>query len=94
MITQRKHEILNELDTMRKRVELLESHKTVGMISEDQYNETGITLQNRLKELEEECGINTPIFTSKGVMYEDEAVLFEDEYNKQIHKTIEDIYEG
>ena len=44
MNTQRKHEILNELDTMRKRVELLESHKVVGMISDEQYTETGLML--------------------------------------------------
>ena len=91
MNTQRKHEILNEIDTLRKRVELLESHKTVGMITDDQYIETGLSLLNRVRELEEECGINTPIFTSQGVLYEDQAELFEDEYNKKAHEEIEDI---
>ena len=90
MNTQRKHEILNELDTMRKRVELLESHKTVGMISDEQYTETGLMLQNRLTELESECGIDRPIFHAKGLMYEDEAILFDDE----VHKAIDEVLNG
>lgn len=94
MNTQRKHEILNELDTLRRRVELLESHKTVEMISDEQYQETGLTIQRRVSELEEECGINEPIYTSKGILYEDEAEVFEDEFNKQVHKEIDDIWCG
>ena len=76
MNTQRKHEILNELETMDKRVRLLDSHKTQGLISEEQYQESGLVLLNRIKELEEECGINRPIFHAHGLMYDDEAELF------------------
>lgn len=94
MNTQRKHEILNELDTIRKRVELLESHRTVGMISEDQYQETGLTIQRRVGELEEECGIDTPLFTSKGVLYEDQAEIFDDEFNQKVHKELDEIWSG
>ena len=90
MNTQRKHEILNELDTMRKRVELLESHKTVGMISDEQYLETGIQLANRVKELEEECGIDEPRFDPKGLLYDDQAEIF----NKKVHEAIDDIWKS
>ena len=94
MNTQRKHEILNELDTIRKRVELLESHYTVGMISEEQHNETGIQLQNRVRELEEECGINDPVITSKGVLYNDQAEIFDETFNDKVHKAIDEIKYG
>lgn len=91
MNTQRKHEILNELDTLRKQVDFLESHHTLGMVTDEQYLETGLNIQRRVVELEEECEINKPIFSSKGVLYEDEAEIFESEYQKQIIKKIEDI---
>ena len=94
MNTQGKHEILNELDTIRKRVELLESHHTVGMINEDQYIESGIQLSTRVSELEYECGIDTPLFTSKGVLYEDQAEIFDDEFNQKIHKELDEIWSG
>ena len=89
MNTQRKHEILNELDTMRKRVELLESHKVVGMITDEQYQESGLQMQNRLRELEEECGIDRPIFHAKGLMYDDEAKLFD-----EVQKSISEVMDG
>ena len=91
MNTQRKHEILNELDTLRKQVDFLESHHTLGLVNNEQYNETGLTIQRRVNELEEECQINEPIITSQGVLYEDDAELFESEYQKQIIKKIEEI---
>jgi hypothetical protein len=91
MNTQRKHEILNELDTLRKQVDLLESYHTLGMANDDQYQETGLTIQRRVSELEEECGINKPIITSQGILYNDDAELFESEYQKQIIKNIEEI---
>lgn len=94
MNTQRKHEILNELDTLRKQVDFLESHHTLGMVNDEQYQETGLNIQRRVSELEEECGINEPIFTSKGILYEDEAEVFEDEFNKQVHKEIDEIWCG
>lgn len=94
MNTQRKHEILNELDTLRKQVDFLESHHTLGMVNDDQYQETGLNIQRRVSELENECGINEPIFTSKGILYEDEAELFEDEFNKQVHKEIDNLWLG
>ena len=90
MKTQRKHEVLNELDTLRKQVDFLESHHTLGLVNDEQYNETGLTIQRRVNELEEECGINTPIFTSKGILYEDEAELFNDE----VHKAIDEVVYG
>lgn len=92
MNTQRKHEILNELETLRKQVEFLESHRTLNMISEEQYLETGLNLQQRVSELEAECGINDPIYTSKGILYEDDAEIFEDQFNKSVHKEIDDIW--
>ena len=91
MNTQRKHEILNELETLRKQVDFLESHRTLGMITDEQYLETGLTIMRRVGELEEECGINKPIFSSKVVLYEDDAELFQSEYQKQIIKKIEEI---
>lgn len=91
MNTQRKHEILNELDTLRKQVDFLESHHTLGMVNDEQYQETGLTIQRRVSELEEECEINKPIITSQGLLYEDDAELFESEYQKQIIKKIEEI---
>ena len=94
MNTQRKHEILNELETLRKQVEFLESHRTLNMISEEQYLETGLNLQQRVAELEAECGINDPIFTSQGVLYEDQAEIFDDEFNREVHKEIDDIWCG
>lgn len=94
MNTQRKHEILNELDTLRKQVDFLESHHTLGMISDEQYQETGLTIQRRVSELEEECEINQPIFSSKGVLYEDEAELFDTEFNQKVHKAIEEVEDG
>ena len=94
MNTQRKHEILNELDTLRKRVELLESHHTVGMITKEQYLESGIQLQNRVAELETECGIDEPLYTSKGVLYEDQAEIFDEEFNKKVHERLDEIWSG
>lgn len=91
MNTQRKHEILNELETLRKQVDFLESHHTLGLVNDEQYNETGLTIQRRVSELEEECEINKPIITSQGLLYEDDAELFESEYQKQIIKKIEEI---
>lgn len=91
MDLERKHEILNELDILRKHVNFLESYHTLGMATDDQYMETGLTIQRRVSELEEECGINKPIITSKGVLYEDDAELFQSEYQKQIIKKIEEI---
>jgi hypothetical protein len=72
---------LDELDTIRKQVEFLESHMTLGMISEKQYLETGIQLANRVKELEEECGIDEPRFDPKGLLYDDQAEIF----NQKVH---------
>ena len=94
MNTQRKHEILNELDTLKKQVDFLESHHTLGMVNEEQYQETGLTIQRRVAELEEECGTNKPIFSSKGVLYEDEAELFDTEFNQKVHKAIEEVEDG
>ena len=94
MNTQRKHEILNELETLRKQVEFLESHRTLNMITEEQYLETGLNLQQRVAELENECGINEPIFTSQGVLYEDQAEIFDEEFNQKVHKEIDEIWFG
>ena len=58
MNTQRKHEILNELDTMRKQVELLDSYKTLEMANDKQYAQSLIVFQNRLSELERESGVD------------------------------------
>lgn len=91
MNTQRKHEILNELETLRKQVDFLESHHTLGLVNDEQYNETGLTIQRRVSELEEECEINKPIITSQGILYNDDAELFESEYQKKIIKKIEEI---
>lgn len=91
MNTQRKHEILNELDTLKKQVDFLESHHTLGMVNNEQYQETGLTIQRRVSELEEECEINKPIFSSKGVLYEDDAELFDTEFNQEVHKAISEV---
>lgn len=91
MNTQRKHEILNELETLRKQVDFLESYHILKMASDEQYLETGLNIQRRVSELEEECGINKPIFSSKGVLYEDEAELFDTEFNQSVHKAIEEV---
>lgn len=87
MNTQRKHEILNELETLRKQVDFLESHRTLGMITDEQYLETGMSIQRKVAELEEECEINRPIFTSKGILFDDDAKLF----NEEVHKAIDDV---
>lgn len=91
MDTQRKHEILNELELLRKQADFLESYHTLGMANDDQYQETGLIIQRRVAELEEECEINKPIFTSKGILYEDDAELFESEYSKSVHKAIDEV---
>lgn len=94
MNTQRKHEILNELETLRKQIDFLESHMTLGLVNEEQYQETGLSIKRKVDELEEECEIDKPIFSSKGVLYEDEAKLFDTEFNQKVHKEIDEIWPG
>ena len=91
MNTQRKHEILNELETLRKQIDFLESHMTLGLVSEEQYQETGMSIKRKVSELEDECGINKPILSSKGILYEDEAELFDTEFNQSVHKAISEV---
>ena len=58
MNTQRKHEILNELDTAKKQVELLDSYRTLGMANDEQYAESILRFISRVSELEKESGVD------------------------------------
>ena len=48
---------LDKLASLRKQVELLESHKTVDFVTPKQYNESANRILNQLEELETEYGI-------------------------------------
>lgn len=64
MIGQEQQRIIDRLNTLRKEVELLESHKLIygddkefGLITEKQYYETGERIVAELEALEDELGV-------------------------------------
>ena len=48
---------LDKLASLRKQVELLESHRTVDFVTPKQYSESANRILMQLEELEAECGI-------------------------------------
>lgn len=95
MLTEQLHNLLNRLDIIRRQVELLESHKTTGMITKEQYEETGTRLEMQVKAIEDELGIKLEI-DAKAVIYDttkptEETDLDAEIFNLKVHKEIDDV---
>lgn len=95
MLTEQLHNLLNRLDIIRRQVELLESHKTTGMITKEQYEETGTRLEMQVKAIEDELGIK-PEIDAKAVIYDTtkptkETDLDAEIFNLKVHKEIDDV---
>lgn len=98
MITEHYHNLLNRLDTIRRQVELLESHKTTGMITKEQYEDTGTRLEMQVKAIEDELGIK-PEIDAKAVIFDktkstEETDLDAEIFNLKVHKEIEDVIDN
>ena len=96
MLTEQLHNLLNRLDIIRRQVELLESHKTTGMITKEQYEETGTRLEMQVKAIEDELGIK-PEIDAKVVIYDttkptEETDLDAEIFNLKVHKEIDDVF--
>lgn len=60
MLSEKQQTMINRIETLKKKVELLESHRVVygeSLISPKQYNETTRQILKELEELEHENGI-------------------------------------
>ena len=95
MLTEQLHNLLNRLDIIRRQVELLESHKTTGMITKEQYEETGTRLEMQVKAIEDELGIK-PEIDVNAIIYDKTKQTIEHDleaeiFNSQVHKAISEV---
>lgn len=57
ILSEKQLEWQERFDSLRKRIDLLDSHKTVELISPKQYNESMRTIVQEIEDLEKENGI-------------------------------------
>ena len=98
MLSEQLHNLLNRLDIIRRQVELLESHKVTGMITIDQYEETGKRLEMQVEAIEKELDYR-PKVEARSVIYDKtkptEAMNLENEiFNSNVHRAIDDVIES
>ena len=60
ILSEKQREYQAQLDTLRKQIDLLDSHKTVGLITNKQYNKSLGVIVAKVEELEKEFGIIPP----------------------------------
>ena len=69
-------ELQKKLDDMRHQVQLLDSHKTVGLINDKQYNDSLGRIVEQIEEIEEEYGLAPYIFTADDLLFGNGAERF------------------
>lgn len=79
MLSEKKLELLETIANLRKQVDLLDSHKTVGLINNKQYDESLKHIMEKIEKIEEENGIEPPKdFTAFDLLFGDSMDKFND----------------
>ena len=71
MLSERQKEALNDIENLRKRIDLLDSHKVVGYINDKQYAESLKSISDEVDRLEKEFGIQPGGVDAREFLYED-----------------------
>lgn len=78
MLSERQKEIQSTIESLRKRVDLLDSHKVVGYINDKQYAESLESISHEIDKLEEELGIKPKGIDAGEFMYANGIEKFND----------------
>lgn len=60
ILSESKAETLKTLENLRRQVDLLDSHKTVGLISDKQYAQSLAHIVKKIEDIEDEYGVEHP----------------------------------
>lgn len=60
ILSEKEKETIDLLENLKKQVNLLDSHKTVGLITDKQYAESLEQIIKKVEKIEEELGIEPP----------------------------------
>lgn len=78
-LTEKKMETLDTIANLRKQIDLLDSHKTVGLINNKQYAESLNNIVKKIEQLEEENGIEPPKgFTAFDLLFGDSISKYDE----------------
>ena len=80
MISEKQSETLEMIANLRKQVELLDSHRNVGLITAKQYAESLAHIVEKVESIEKEYGIEPPKYSAFDALFKESA----DEYNKMM----------
>ena len=69
ILSERQREIKETIDNLKRQIELLDSHKLVGLINDKQYKESMYYISKKVDELEEELGVNKHSYNAFDLMF-------------------------
>lgn len=108
MLSEKQLEIIEYLDSLKKQIELLDSHKVIKLINDKQYQESLETITHKLDRIEVELGIREPetqttafdlLFGESIEKYNnmlesvDQLCKRNDElYNQQVHDAVDEVF--
>lgn len=76
MLSEKQIETLETLSTLRKQIELLDSHKTMEMIKPKQYNQALAIIAAKVEAIEKEYGLEPYIFSEEDLIFKNYDSLF------------------
>lgn len=86
-LSDRQMELQNILNDLKKQVELLDSHKMVGLINDKQYKESMFHIAVTLDKLEQEIGIPQHRYSALDIMYKESMEKLEQEIKERYSKS-------
>lgn len=69
MLSEKQLKTLDELEDLKKRIHLLDSHKVVGYINNKQYAESLTTIMKEVERIEEQYGVKPENTSAKDILY-------------------------
>ncbi len=99
MLSEHDNDTINKCNSLRTQIELLESHKTVGLITNKQYAESLDQIVEKVEEIEKEYGLEPIYMSANNILHGNQADNFNNSikdfednwFNEQVHKAIEEV---
>ena len=93
MLSDRQIELQKIISTLRKQVELLDSHLLTGLITEKQHKESLYYIAKKVDELEKELGVMEHTYNAFDLMFGESMEKFNKMFDYRVHKAIDEIDE-
>lgn len=99
MLSEHDNETVDKLNSLRTQIELLDSHRTVGLITNKQYAESLETIVNKVETIENEYGLEPYYMSANNILHGNQADNFNNSikdfednwFNKEVHKAIDEV---